>query len=193
MLGFALMRTLLPSATVLLAALAVFGAGQDGYAQTAASGGDAKTFERIAAVLQHPRCLNCHQPYSPLQGEQARRHTPPVVRGDDDKGAPAMRCTSCHRETNNAASGVPGAPHWQLAPAVMDWSALDGAQLCQRVKDPRRNGNRSLQALVAHMEGDALVRWGWNPGGNRAPVPLPHREFVELLKNWVAAGAPCPV
>ena len=36
---------------------------------------------QIAAVLQNPRCLNCHQLTSPLQGDTRRTHVPRVVRG----------------------------------------------------------------------------------------------------------------
>jgi hypothetical protein len=149
-------------------------------------------FRRIATVLQHPRCLNCHQPESPLQGDAARPHSPRVARGPDDKGVSAMRCANCHREANNTASGAPGAPHWQLAPASMDWSGLSVGELCRVLKDPKRNGNRSLQALVEHMERDPLVLWGWSPGGKRPPVPMAHNELVDLLKVWAAADGVCP-
>ena len=177
-------RTLLRFATVLLAAAASLGVGQSAQAQAATSGTDAKTFERIAAVLQHQRCLNCHQPYSPLQGEQPRRHTPPVVRGADDRGAAAMRCASCHRETNNV--DVRRARCAALADRAGGDGlerALDAAQLCRTPQGSRRNGGRSLHALVEHMEGDALVRWGWNPGGSRAPVPVPHQQVRRSTQN----------
>lgn len=149
-------------------------------------------FVRIAEVLQHPRCLNCHQPNSPLQGDRAKPHVPRVVRGPDGGGVSAMRCSNCHRQTNNADSGVPGAPHWQLAPASMRWNGLSTKQLCQALKDRKRNGNRSLAALLTHMEQDALVMWGWQPGGKRAPVPISHTEFVDLLSVWVNSGGACP-
>ena len=40
-------------------------------------------WEKIATVLQHPRCLNCHQLDSPLQGDTRRPHISQVVRGPD--------------------------------------------------------------------------------------------------------------
>ncbi len=43
-------------------------------------------WDKIAAVLQHPRCLNCHQLNTPLQGDKRRVHIPPVVRGADNMG-----------------------------------------------------------------------------------------------------------
>jgi hypothetical protein len=36
------------------------------------------------------------------------------------------------------------------------------------------------------------VLWGWHPGGNREPVPVPHDELVAKFKQWAAAGGPCP-
>jgi hypothetical protein len=81
---------------------------------------------------------------------------------------------------------------WALAPASMLWQGLSSGDLCRRLKNPALNGKRSAQALVEHMENDQLVRWGWNPGEGRQPVPIPHKEFVNLMKIWVAGGSACP-
>lgn len=150
-------------------------------------------WEKIATVLQHPRCLNCHQVNSPLQGDTPRPHIPQVVRGPDDHGISAMRCGNCHNEMgNNPTSRTPGALHWALAPVSMVWQGLSVGDLCRQLKDPNRNGNRSPQALVEHMERDLLVRWGWNPGQGLEPASIPHKEFVGLMKVWVAGGTACP-
>ncbi len=150
-------------------------------------------WEKIAMVLQHPRCLNCHQLNSPLQGDKPRPHVPRVVRGPENDGVTAMRCGNCHNEMgNNPSSGVPGAPHWALAPASMRWQGLSGGRLCRGLKDPALNGNRSPQALLEHVEKDPLVLWGWNPGEGRAPVPIAYDEFVGLMKIWIAGGSVCP-
>jgi len=150
-------------------------------------------WDKIAAVLQHPRCLNCHQLNTPLQGDKRRVHIPPVVRGADNMGAGTMRCHNCHNDSgNNQLSGVPGALHWQLAPVSMLWEGLSTGDLCRMLKDPARNGNRTPEALVEHMETEHLVLWGWNPGGRRDPVPLPHKDFVEQMKIWTAGGTVCP-
>ena len=150
-------------------------------------------WDKIAAVLQHPRCLNCHQLTTPLQGDKRRVHIPPVVRGADNMGAGTMRCHNCHNDSgNNQLSGVPGALHWQLAPVSMLWEGLSTGDLCRMLKDPARNGNRTPEALVEHMETEHLVLWGWNPGGRRDPVPLPHKDFVEQMKIWAAGGTVCP-
>jgi hypothetical protein len=148
---------------------------------------------RIAAVLQHPRCLNCHQLESPLQGDSRRAHIPHVVRGPDNHGIGAMRCGNCHNDMgNNVTSRTPGGPHWQLAPVSMLWQGLSSAELCRMLKDPTRNGNRKPEALVEHMEKEPLVLWGWDPGPGVEPVPTPHAQFVGLMRTWVAGGAACP-
>jgi hypothetical protein len=93
---------------------------------------------------------------------------------------------------NNPTSGTPGAPHWSLAPAPMVWQDLSVGDLCRMLKDPTRNGDRSAEALIEHMAADRLVRWGWDPGQGREPVPIPHEEFIALMKTWVAGGTACP-
>ena len=57
---------------------------------------------------------------------------------------------------------------------------------------PSSKLKRNLAALLKHVSEDKLVLWGWNPGGERQPVPVPHGEFVAKFKLWVDAGAPCP-
>src|SRR5262245_51318751 len=50
-------------------------------AQTAgAPPAEAALFEKIAAVLRHPRCLNCHQREVPLQGDRGWQHIPKISR-----------------------------------------------------------------------------------------------------------------
>src|SRR5713101_4554679 len=53
-------------------------------------------WQKIATVLQHPRCINCHQANVPLQSDMQRIHVPLVVRGPDNRGVSAMRCANCH-------------------------------------------------------------------------------------------------
>jgi hypothetical protein len=185
------------AATWLLGLLPLGAATLDGpiWAQPAATGerDSLAAWDKIVAVLTHPRCLNCHQLNTPLQGDRRRVHIPAVVRGDDNMGVGPMRCHNCHSDSgNNQASGVPGAPHWQLAPVSMVWEGLSTGDLCRMLKDPARNGNRAPESLVEHVETERLVLWGWNPGGRREPVPLPHKDFVEQMKVWVTGGAACP-
>jgi hypothetical protein len=180
----------------LLAALAIVPwTGGTGWSQMPATSQaeSLAAWEKIAAVLQHPRCLNCHQPDSPLQGDMRRPHIPHVVRGPDNHGVGAMRCGNCHNEMgNNPTSRTPGAPHWALAPVSMLWQGLSVGDLCRMLKNPALNGNRSPEVLVEHMETDRLVGWGWNPGQGLELVPISHKEFVDLMKVWVAGGTACP-
>ncbi|MEO0601706.1 MAG: hypothetical protein AAF211_09730, partial [Myxococcota bacterium] len=60
------------------------------------------------------------------------------------------------------------------------------------LKDPSRNGQRTLDDLLEHVSHDSLVRWGWSPGGSRTTPPLDHASFVSAFRTWVDAGAPCP-
>ncbi len=150
-------------------------------------------FVPIAEVLRHPRCMNCHpRDDRPRQGDDRHPHLQNVVRGPDNLGFVNMRCSSCHREENNPFGGTPGAPKWHLAPLSMGWQGLGDGELCAALKDKTRNGDRSVAALVEHMEKDGLVLWGWEPGGDRQPVSTPHAVFVTQLKAWAAADAPCP-
>ena len=165
-----------------------------GISATAQENASASAFEGVAEVLRHPRCLNCHQVDVPLQ-KAGRRHVPLVTRGVDNHGTAVLRCGNCHStKGNNAYSGAPGAPHWQLAPASMNWSGLSVPELCTMLKDPERNGGRDGEALLEHMgpHGDPLVLWGWAPGGDREPIPVAHEDFIGLLEVWVEGGMACP-
>jgi hypothetical protein len=175
--------------SLLFAAALLFFSG-DTWSQTSSSA--LAAWNKITPVLQHPRCMNCHQAEVPLQGDSRRYHMPLVVRGKDNHGVSAMRCSNCHNAVNNETSGTPGAPHWQLSPVTMRWQGMSSGAMCRQLKDLKRNGNRNGEALIKHMETDALVLWGWNPGGTREPVSIPHAEFVQHLKTWVAGGMACP-
>ena len=73
--------------------------------------------------------------------------------------------------------------------------ALEGrsnGQICEQLKDPARNGNRSLAALHDHMAHDDLVAWGWNPGPGRASAPGTQAVLGDLIQAWIDTGAACP-
>jgi len=151
------------------------------------------TFERVATVLESPRCMNCH-PRSdrPTQGDDRHVHLINVQRGPAGRGPPAMRCSSCHQQHNNDRAGVPGAPHWRLAPKSMGWTGLSRSELCRTLLDRSKNGGRSPAALMAHMTGDEIVLWAWHPGSGRTPPAVSAEDFKRALEVWVNAGAPCP-
>lgn len=150
-------------------------------------------FTELSKVLTHPRCTNCH-PVSdrPRQGDAARPHQPPVFRGPDGFGLASLRCPVCHRGANFDAAGVPGNPHWHLAPPEMAWEGKTPAEICIQIKDPARNGGRSLDDLVAHIGDDTLVGWAWHPGPGRTPAPGSQDAAKALVEAWIKTGAACP-
>lgn len=150
-------------------------------------------FEEAAKVMQHPRCANCHPAGNrPFQTNSMRPHEPLVVRGEDGHGAPGMTCTTCHHDANFDPAGVPGDPHWHLAPASMAWAGKSVGDICEQLKDRSRNGDRDIAAIIHHATTDSLVLWGWNPGAGRTPAPGSAQRFGELLQAWAGAGAHCP-
>jgi hypothetical protein len=153
----------------------------------------AALFTELGKVLTHPRCLNCHPSGDrPRQGDVARLHQPPVQRGADGFGLPAMRCPICHQAANFEPAGVPGNPIWHLAPREMGWEGKTLGEICAQLKDPARNGNRTPEALIEHIGTDHLVGWAWAPGGNRKPAPGTQKEAGALVAAWVQTGAVCP-
>ena len=171
--------------------------------QSAKTNVDAALFAPIASVLVHPRCVNCHPMTDyPRQGNDRHRHLFLVARGTDDRGAAGARCTLCHQSQTQRDSGVPGAADWRMAPLAMAWESEPGVvmtagALCRRVLDKSRNGGRDLHALEEHLQNDHFIQWAWNPGVNsrgqaRETPPLSHEEFMQAVRRWTAAGAPCP-
>ena len=167
------------------------------------TGGPTPQWEKIYSVLSSPRCLNCHTMTDfPRQTDLRYAHIYGVKRGPDDKGAPTLRCTSCHESINNSVTGIPGAPGWHAAPLSMAWESaprveLSSSALCAAFKDKAKNGNRDLATLEHHVSTDAFVLWAWNPGsrpnGNgRLTPPISHEDFVQTFKEWAVDGAPCP-
>jgi hypothetical protein len=150
-------------------------------------------FEEAGKVITHARCVNCHPAGDrPAQGDDRHPHMPLVVRGVDNFGAIGMRCTTCHGPANFDPAGIPGHPEWHLAPIEMAWVGKSLGEICQQIKDPARNGGKSMEELIHHMAEDSLVGWGWHPGVGREPAPGTQKEFGELIKAWVDTGAVCP-
>jgi hypothetical protein len=157
-------------------------------------------WERIHAVLSHPRCANCHveddRPrWSGTHYGATRTHAFNVRRGEDGSGFgnPGLRCTTCHLEANSPVPhGPPGAPLWHLAPAEMVWFGKSSSEICEQIKDPKRNGGRTLEEIAAHVRNDSLVAWGWEPGPGREPAPGSAEETFAAIERWTNYGAPCP-
>ncbi len=148
-------------------------------------------FLDVARVLQSPRCMNCHPAGdAPLQRDVSLPHAMNVTRHSPEAGLP---CATCHREVGLGLPGLPPAsPVWHLPPANQVFEGRAPRELCLQLKDPATTGGRDLPALLHHVEEDALVLWGWSPGGGRTVPPLSHEAFVERFRTWIEAGAPCP-
>jgi hypothetical protein len=155
-------------------------------------------FNEASKVINSPRCLNCHPATrSPTQGDDMHRHMPPMNAGAKGKGAAGINCHSCHRLENTSVAGsrvgsVPGAEHWLLAPASMAWQGRTVREICHQIKDPLRNGGRSLKAIHQHVMTDPLVAWAWHPGEGRSSAPGSHKMFGDLIAAWIESGAECP-
>lgn len=150
-------------------------------------------FLEASRVFLHPRCANCHPSGDvPLQGMEMLLHDPPALRGPDNHGVVGMECGGCHQDRNLDHARVPGAPNWHLAPREMAWVGKSPRQICEQLKDPKRNGGKSLTEIVEHNAHDALVAWGWDPGHDREPAPGTQRQFGDLVTAWASTGAECP-
>ena len=155
---------------------------------------------KVYEVFSHPRCANCHvednRPrWSGAHYGVTRVHAFNVQGGSDGSGFgnPGLHCTTCHFDNNSSVlHGPPGVAGWHLAPPEMVWFGKSSAEICAQVKDPARNGNRSLDEVAIHVRDDALVGWGWDPGPGREPAPGSAQATYEALVKWTAAGAPCP-
>jgi hypothetical protein len=149
-------------------------------------------FLEASKVFLHPRCANCHPADDTPRQRMGEIHDPPVARGADDHGVPAMRCTGCHQDRNQDHTRVPGAPAWALAPIEMAWIGRTPAQICAQIKDPARNGGRTLAKIQEHVAHDKLVGWGWAPGADREPAPGTQQLAGALVQAWIDTGAECP-
>jgi hypothetical protein len=154
-------------------------------------------FSEMMKVIAHPRCVNCHpRTDAPTQGDRMLAHMPPVVRGPKGHGMSAMGCDTCHGPGNvtfpDGSGSVPGDPHWALAPATMAWAGKSPREICEQIKDPSRNGGRSLDGIIEHNTSDGLVGWAWNPGVGREPAPGSQALFGRITAAWVQSGAHCP-
>ncbi len=187
----------IPCAVFLAAGSALLSVASRGAAPPSKQEGLA-AFETVRAVLQHPRCQNCHIPGdAPLQFDAGLVHGQNIVRGRIGMGAPGLPCSTCHGVANPPASYgphmPPGAPNWRLPSPEhkMVFIHLSSGDLCRRLNDKQETHGMGLDALLRHVASDKLVLWGWNPGVGRDPVSVPHDEFVAKFKQWIAAGAPC--
>ena len=177
-----------------LGALAVVGCGSKETPDRSPKSSDA--FLKAYSVFMHPRCANCHpQGDSPLQGDDQRPHAQNVQRGPDGKGLYALKCAACHQSENLPGLHMPpGNPNWHLPPADMKMVFVGRSprELAEQLKDPKRNGGKTLAQILTHVEEDSLVLTCWNPGEGRTKPPLSHSEFAKAFRTWVESGAELP-
>ena len=153
-------------------------------------------FQEAGKVITHPRCANCHPVDHPTQADDRHPHMPVVSRGEDGHGE-GLHCASCHTAKNVWVGGthivtIPGNPKWALAPASMAWQGKSLGEICAQIKDPARNGGKTLAQIQQHMASDELVAWGWNPGLGRTPAPGTQAQLGDLIQAWIDTGAKCP-
>ena len=68
-------------------------------------------------------------------------------------GASGMRCITCHGAAN--FERVPGNPKWMLAPKEMAWIGRSLGEICEQIKDPKRNGGKKLDEIVQKLRVDS--------------------------------------
>jgi hypothetical protein len=157
----------------------------------------------VESVLTHPRCLNCHTMTDyPRQGDERRPHGLKITRGPDGHGE-GPKCQACHTDANQPSTGIPGAKDWHMAPLAFAWESepgkpASGAAICKTLKHVDDDeAEPDFERLIEYAQLASFVQWGWEPGkrlaGAQRTTPLlTHTEFVEALKRWISAGAPCP-
>ena len=157
-----------------------------------------KIWSDIHTVFAHPRCANCHvsgnRPMwsGPSYGKM-RFHGMNINAGDSRIGAEYMPCATCHGTRNiDLPHAAPGAPHWSLPPVEFAWFNKTSAEICAQIKDPERNGGRTLAEVADHVDHDALLHWAWAPGPGREPAPFSRQELTDMILAWEKTGAPCP-
>ena len=161
-----------------------------------------EAWSRIYEVASHPRCANCHTGASdrpmwsgPSYGK-TRPHGMNVYAGASRIGAETMLCSTCHAYNKDSNNGEPHhapqvAAAWRLAPVEADWFGQSSDTICNQLRDPTLNGNRTFEEVGVHLGHDVILHWAWNPGGGREPAPYSLKEHVNDIFIWGLAGMPC--
>lgn len=163
-------------------------------------------WERIHAVVSHPRCANCHVDEGGIPMWTGPSHVTPgphgmnIAGGESRMGVELLPCATCHVTSALPNLKPHAAPHagldWRLAPAEMVWFGRTAEQICDQLRDPARNGGREAADLVEHITHDAeasgFIAWGFAPGGGREAAPGSLQAHLDDMAAWTAAGMPCP-
>ncbi len=157
-------------------------------------------------VASHPRCANCHvgsdnRPMwsGPSYGK-TRPHGMNINADESRMGVETLACGTCHTTLSQPDENANAVPHsapkvamaWSLAPVEAEWFGKPSAYICNQLKDPERNGGRTVRELAIHLDHDLILHWAWNPGGDREPAPHSLQGAMDALMKWSAAGTPCP-
>lgn len=157
-------------------------------------------------VASHPRCSNCHagadgRPMwsGPSYGK-ARPHGMNIQAGESRIGAETIPCSTCHITLSAANPDANTVPHaaprvaadWHMAPVEAEWFGKPSSEVCQQLRNPQQNGNRTIAEIAEHLGHDVILHWAWNPGGGREPAPHSLQASMDALMKWAAAGTPCP-
>lgn len=186
---------------IMLSVIAVVSSGFNNHTATKAayinkdSVESVKAFMQVYQVLMSPRCMNCHPAGDvPLQGDDSHLHTMFPKRGADGKGLYAMKCANCHQPENTVGVHTPpGNPSWHLPPANMKmvFQGRSAHQLAKQLTDPKQNGHKNMDQLLAHAH-DGLVVAAWSPGEGRSLPPMSHEDFTKAWTTWIKKGAYAP-
>ena len=159
-------------------------------------------WQRIYDVASHPRCSNCHvgvdniPMWSGPSYGKTKPHGMNINAGLSRIGAESLLCSTCHAYRGEGVNDDPhSAPQvataWRLAPVEAEWFGKSSDYVCNQLRDPQRNGNRTFQDIAKHLNHDVILHWAWNPGGGREPAPYSLLEHVKDILTWGAAGMPC--
>ncbi|WP_069298396.1 hypothetical protein [Neptunicoccus sediminis] len=159
-----------------------------------------EAWDRIFAVVSHPRCANCHVGPSdrPMWSGDSYGRTRPhgmnIRAGESRIGAETLPCATCHLGKNSdVAHSPPAVPDdWRLAPVEAHWFGQSAPTICNQLRDPALNGDRTYAELAEHLGHDVILHWAWEPGGTREPAPGTLHSHMEDILVWGAAGMPCP-
>jgi hypothetical protein len=165
-----------------------------------------QAWNRIEAVITHPRCANCHVDakavplWTPAGEGKSRVHGMNINGGESRIGAELIPCATCHVTSALPNDPAPAPPHagidWQLAPVEFLWIGKTGAEICAQLRDPERNGGRDAKGLIEHLRHDAslsgFIPRAWAPGAGRTTPPGTFEDHVKDIALWGAAGQPCP-
>jgi len=127
-----------------------------------------EAWSRIYEVTSHSRCSNCHPGPSdrpmwsgPSYGAEPRRHGMNIRAGESRIGAETLPCSTCHGAQNGEVPHSPpgNASGWMLAPVEAHWFGQSSRTICEQLRDPARNGGRTLNEVAQHLGHDLILRW----------------------------------